>query len=235
MSARRGTPAALDEQTRIAGVYDDYRRDPAKARAWNAQNAGNRALREELVGHVLAAVGDLIEGHGLLLDDGCGTGWWLSALRARGVPAERLVGVDLLEERVAAAREQVPGASLRQADASRLPLRDASCSLVTLFTVLSAMPSRAAVAAALAEARRVTAPGGAVVVWEPRVPTLNPHTRLVRRAELGGVLGGEIAYRSLTVAPPLARRLGRWYRPLSRLAPLRTHRLAVARIPMYTN
>jgi len=35
--------------------------------------------------------------------------------------------------------------------------------------------------------------------------------------------------RTLTLAPPLARRVGGLYAPLARLRPLRSHRLALAR------
>jgi hypothetical protein len=79
----------------------------------------------------------------------------------------------------------------------------------------------------------VLAPGGRLVVWEPRVPTLgNRVTRLVRPAELEGATGVVAARRSLTVAPPLARRLGpRWYARLARVPALRTHRLLVLERP----
>jgi hypothetical protein len=91
------------------------------------------------------------------------------------------------------------------------------------------MGSAADARAALLEARRVLAPGGAVAVWEPRWPTLNRHTRLVRIAELRDALGGDLEVRTITLAPPLARRAGRLYGSLARVAPLRSHRLVLAR------
>ena len=81
----------------------------------------------------------------------------------------------------------------------------------------------------LREARRVLEPGGAVAVWEPRWPTVNRNTRLVRLSELRSALGPRLTMRTLTLAPPLARRVGRLYGPLARLQPLRSHRLALAR------
>jgi hypothetical protein len=100
---------------------------------------------------------------------------------------------------------------------------------VTLFTILSSMGSAGDAAATLREARRVLEPGGAVAVWEPRWPTVNRNTRLVRHSELRSALGPGLTMRTLTLAPPLARRVGRLYGPLARLQPLRSHRLALAR------
>jgi len=210
-------------------VYAGYCADASRRRAWDARNPGNVAIREELVRSLLELVPEAIAGEGLLLDAGCGTGWWLERLLAQGVAPERLAGVELLAERASAAAARVPGASIEQADVRRLPLPDGSCSLVTLFTVLSSMGSAADARAALLEARRVLAPGGAVAVWEPRWPTLNRHTRLVRIAELRDALGGDLEVRTITLAPPLARRAGRLYGSLARVAPLRSHRLVLAR------
>lgn len=84
-------------------------------------------------------------------------------------------------------------------------------------------------ATSLCEALRVLAPGGAVAIWEPRWPTPNRHTRLVRLAELRSALAGELTVHAITLAPPLARRAGRLYRPLARLSALRSHRLVLAR------
>jgi ubiquinone/menaquinone biosynthesis C-methylase UbiE len=170
-----------------------------------------------------------IDGGGQLLDAGCGTGWWLERMRREDVAAERLTGVELLAERVRAAAARVPGARIEQADVRRLPLPDDSCSLVTLFTVLSSMAGAADTRAAMLEARRVLAPGGAVVVWEPRWPTLNRNTRFVHLRELRAGLGGRLTVRTLTLAPPLARRAGGLYEPLARVRALRSHRLVIAR------
>jgi len=178
---------------------------------------------------MLQLAGEQIAGRGTLLDVGCGTGWWLERLLRESVAAERLMGVELLADRARAAALRAPGARVELADASQLPLPDASCSLVTLFTVLSSMGSASGAAAALGEARRVLAPGGAVAVWEPRWPTFNRNTRLVRLSQLRSALGPSLTVRTLTLAPPLARRVGRLYEPLVRLRALRSHRLVLAR------
>jgi len=217
------------ERERIERVYAGYRGDLRKQRAWSARNAGNAAIREEVVRTLLELAPGALAGEGAVLDAGCGTGWWLGRLAREGVAASRLLGVDLLAERVQAAREQVPEARVVQGDVRRLPLPDAGCSLVLLFTVLSSVGSRADVRAALAETRRVLAPAGVVAIWEPRVPTPNRHTRLISTGELRGALGERLTVRSVTLLPPLARRAGRLYGPLAGVPALRTHRLVIAR------
>lgn len=206
-------------------------------------------MREEVRRRLLQVAGPWLHREGLVLDAGCGTGWWLDALARDGVPSagapgaqagarasvragvpqSRLVGIDLLEERVAAARARVPGARLMQGDVRALPVADGSCTLVLLFTVLSAMGGREEVRRALHEVRRVLEPGGAVAIWEPRVWSPNSNTRLIRLRELRAGLGGDLSVRSVTLLPPLARRAGRCCEPLARVPLLRSHRLVLAR------
>jgi SAM-dependent methyltransferase len=232
---------SLGEGDGAARVFRGYLQDARKQRAWRAENPGNVAMREEVRLRLLQLAGPWVFGEGgppdadgvishsdrLVLDAGCGSGWWLQALAQAGVAPKRLVGVDLLEERVHTAQERVLGARVLQGDVRDLPLPDGSCALVLLFTVLSAMGGRHEVRRALIEVRRVLAPGGAVVIWEPRVWSPNTHTRLIHLRELRDGLGGEVTARSVTLLPPLARRAGRWYAPLARVPLLRTHRLVL--------
>ena len=169
-----------------------------------------------------------------MLDIGCGTGWWLERLVAQGHPTHELWGIDLSPERVGTARSRAPGANLRAGDAQALPFGDERFGLVLLMLVLSSLPDAGAVHRALAEARRVTAPNGAILIWEPRLPNpLNTQTRLIRRRTLRRELGSDLQVRSITLLPQLARRLGtrtdRWYSPLARIPALRTHRLVFYR------
>jgi SAM-dependent methyltransferase len=225
--------AAMDdagngERERLTGVFARYRADPRRRRAWSADNLGNRAIRDEVAAACLEVLARGDPG-GRLLDVGCGGGWWLHRLSGAGYEDARLAGVELLDERADIARRRVPGAWIETGDARSLRLPDRSCALVTMFTVLSGLPGSADVQAVLTEACRVLAPGGAIVVWEPRVLSANPDTRLVRRGQLRRALGPSLRVRSITVAPPLARRIGRAYPVLAACPPLRSHRLAVAR------
>ena len=197
------------------------------ARRWAAENPGNQAIRAELAAAALRAAEPALRGGGSVLDAGCGTGWWLARLLEAGVAAERLHGIDRDAGRVAAAARRAPGAQVAEGDVRALPYADGAFAAVFLLTVLSSVDGAARAAA---EAWRVLAAGGLLVVWEPRVPNpLNRATRLVRARDLG--LGAPRSSASITLLPGLARRLGRhtaaWYPRLARVPALRTHGLTV--------
>jgi ubiquinone/menaquinone biosynthesis C-methylase UbiE len=229
-------PRKSSDDSRIAALYDSYRASASKQRNWSAENAGNRAIRAELVDAVFALAGPRLVASTNVLDVGCGTGWWLEHLAADQRNTARLHGLELLPDRAMAAQRQVPSAEIRVGDAGALPFGSGTFDVVTLFTVLSSLGSVGDVERALGEARRVLAPGGALLVWEPRLPTPNRNTirisqRLIRRA-LGGA---EIETITTTVAPPIARRLGsstaHLYPRLAEVGVLLTHRLLRARFP----
>jgi SAM-dependent methyltransferase len=217
-------------------VYSRYARSGSKQRAWAADNPGNAAIRAELLEHVLELAAPEIEGTSRILDAGCGTGWWLRELVEAGVRPERLCGIDIQPERVAAAGRAVPRAEIEVGDARRLTFPDESFSVVLQLTLLSSLGSHGAIREALGEGMRVLAPGGLLLVYEPRVPNpLNRHTLLVRNSDLDAAGISPREQSSLTLVPALARRLGRrtpaLYPRLARVALLRTHRLVSYRSP----
>lgn len=205
-----------------------------RADAWSAANLGNRAAREELLKEIRALAAPQLEGEGAVLDSGCGHGWLLEALLTAGVAPGRLHGIDVDAVRVAPARGRAPGADVRVADGRELPYADDSFDAVIHVVSLSSMGPVESVRAALAESRRVLAPGGVLVAYEPRLANpFNRRTRLLRRRDLRAVDLTVSDVRSLTLFPPLGRRLGRLtpalHPLLSRLPPLRSHRLLVHR------
>lgn len=215
-------------------MYSRYARSRRKQRAWAADNPGNAAIRAEVLAHLLRLAGPQIGGSGAILDDGCGTGWWLRALVEAGVEPERLYGIDIQPERVAAARGAVPAGEVGGGDARNLRFPDESFVVVLQLTLLSSLDSHRAIREALGEGMRVLAPGGVLLIYEPRVPNpLNRHTLLIRNTHLDAAGVTPTDQVSLTVLPALARRLGgrtkERYERLARLPFLRTHRLVVYR------
>jgi SAM-dependent methyltransferase len=211
----------------LEDTYEAYSRSRRKQRQWAADNPGNIAIRAELLATVLGLAAGQLEQGGRILDLGCGGGWLLGELAERGVGAERLHGVDLIESRVEAARRRVPGAQIEVADARALPFEAGRFDLVAILTALSSMPAET-IPAALGEARRVVAEGGLVLCYEPRFANpFNRATSPVPTATLEASLGPASATASLTGFPPLARRLGaateKTYPALARVAP--THRV----------
>ncbi|MDV5149037.1 methyltransferase domain-containing protein [Streptomyces sp. SBC-4] len=130
-----------------------------------------------------------------VVDVGCGAGRAVRELTERGV---RAVGVDPSEQMIAVARGRWPEEDFRIAGAYELPLADGSmdgCRADKVFHEL-AEPERA-----LAEARRVLAPGGRIVLIGQDWDTIIIHSddpALTRTLVHGRA--------DLTTAPRAARR-----------------------------
>lgn len=172
-----------------------------------------------------------------VLDVGCGAGQWLADLETWGAIREQLSGLDLLPERVDAARARLAGADIRHGDATELPWEDDSFDVVLQSMMLSSILDPAARAACALEMARVVQPGGVVLSYDfftdnPR----NLNVRRLRRGELAALFPGfDVRWRRVTLAPPLIRLLAPRTRLLaSALQALRlldTHALAVLRPP----
>ncbi len=169
-----------------------------------------------------------------VLDIGCGRGTSLTAAATLGAPCADVIGVDLLAARLGAARGAAPDAALLAADAARLPFRDATFDCACLFTTLGSVPGDETRRRAAAEARRVVAAGGAVLVWELRVARPGGDGRAVPLRELRALVpGASIATTTAGLLPPIARIVAplspRTARVLAAIPLLRSHRVAVIR------
>ncbi len=125
----------------------------------------------------------------VLADLGCSTGHLLADLRAAR-PDATLIGVDLVASGLRKANTLVPEARLLQADVCDLPLRSATLDAVLSANLLEHVPDDVS---ALAELRRVLAPGGRAVVVVPAGPGTYDyydrflgHERRYGRGELAG-------------------------------------------------
>lgn len=172
-----------------------------------------------------------------VLDVGCGTGGWLAELAGWGASPSRLVGVELLGDRLREGKGAHPELALLAASGWRLPLADASVDLATLFTVLSSLPEPGARRALGDEIRRVVRPGGWALVYDFRVRRPGSRDLVgIGPGDAEAALGAPAVWRrSLTLAPPLARILGRMGAGgvvvAERLLPIfRTHRMYLFRL-----
>jgi SAM-dependent methyltransferase len=135
---------------------------------WTTTDPGFAPVEEALLAPRLAALAVPC------LEVGCGEGTNLVRLARQGRP----FGVDRSVGRVRFAARAVPGAQLAAADAGALPFRDGVFASVLIRDLLHhvAEPGRAA-----AEAARVLAPAGILLVIEPngRNPLVALQARLV--------------------------------------------------------
>ncbi len=143
-----------------------------------------------------------------VLEVGCGGGAFLSRLKEAGCDA---VGVDFLEEAVAATRELVEQAAVFQADAARLPFEDSTFDRVVAHHLVEHLPD---LPGALGEWKRVLTPGGTIVICTPNRLYPSPrifddpsHLHIYDRAELCYTVerAGFSVARSMTVFPGLSK------------------------------
>jgi ubiquinone/menaquinone biosynthesis C-methylase UbiE len=166
-----------------------------------------------------------------VLDVGCGGGGWLTRLASHGLPPASAHGVDLRPDAIERAKSYLPSADVRVGNAAALPFPDESMDLVAQFTMLSSVEDPDVRAAIAREMTRVVRPDGVIVSYDFWIHPRNPNTRGITKRELVALFDGHhIDARSVTLAPPIARRVApRSYHlalALQAVPPLRTHRLA---------
>lgn len=200
---------------RAAGLHDPMRPDKIAEGAGRAQAWCTPLLRS---GHAL----------GTVVEVGAGAGQNLRWAREAG--AALVTGVDVLEERAAAAGRR--GTPVLVADGRALPFAAAAADSMIASTVFSSVLGAGDRLKVAAEIARVLRPGGTLLFYDFDRPSLfNRDVRPVTRRELRELFPGWTAnVRRTTLAPPIARRL-LWHpvaRTLLELAPpLRTHLAAV--------
>ena len=165
-----------------------------------------------------------------LMEVGCGAGGNLLELLRAGVRPEHLSGVELLPDRVEAARAVLPPTVvLHLGDALALDVPPASLDIVFVSTVFSSLLDDV-FQQRLAEALwRWVRPGGAVLWYDFTVN--NPRNPDVRGVPLSRVRAlfplGRVTASRLTLAPPIARAATRFHPSLytlfNILPLLRTH------------
>jgi SAM-dependent methyltransferase len=156
-----------------------------------------------------------------VLDAGCGSGRTLDDLERYG----RVSGLDLSAEAVAVARERHP--DVRHGQVEAIPFDDGSFDLVTCLDVLEhTLDDRRT----LAELRRVTRPGGHLLLTVPAYPSLwsvhdvaNGHHRRYRPPALraaarsgGWTLVRDTYFNGLLLGPAVAVRLAQRFTGLGR-------------------
>ncbi len=232
------TPGEVD---RLRTVYGRYTASGLSESKWSNRNPGNQAMQQERAvqtRHLLKRSGLFPLAKTRILDVGCGTGELLGAFLDWGAQPENLCGVDLLPERVETARRVFPRIDFRLTNAESLPFCDNSFDLVSVFTVFSSVLSRQMAANVAREIDRVLTPGGAMLWYDFRMDNpANQQVRGISRNQIARLFPAYSAkMKTLTLLPPLARRLGPLTEPLYSLLGafpiLRTHYLGLLTKPL---
>ena len=200
---------------------------PLRAEVMLSRQQRQRVMLELLSRHATQPLEQL-----RVLEVGCGNGRNLLELASLGFDASRLVGNELLPERAAAARGQLPAATaVHEGDAAALPFEEDSFDLVYQSTVFSSLLDRAFQQRLADVMWRWVRPGGAVLWYDFTYD--NPRNPDVCGVPLSRVRAlfpcARIDARRVTLAPPLSRRAARIHptlcNVLNALPLLRTHLL----------
>ncbi|MDQ1122721.1 class I SAM-dependent DNA methyltransferase [Microbacterium trichothecenolyticum] len=148
-------PAVEDLRHATRRFYDTV------ADAYAAALPDTRAEAPLDLGTIAQFVADLPRGDGVVVDAGCGSGRMLTHLNGLGVSS--VIGFDLSPAMVAQARAAHPDVLIEVADLTALPMQDAAargilCWYAVIHTAAEELP------AVFAEARRVLAPGGGILL-----------------------------------------------------------------------
>ncbi len=224
------------EFDRVQRVYADYAARGLSDSKWSLSNRGNCAIyseRSRAVTEMLGQTGIMPLSGKKVLEIGCGSGRVLRELIGLGANPGLMSGIDLLADRIELARRALPEVDLRLADARSLPFASESFDLLVLFTVFSSILDWEVVRRVAEEVCRVLKRGGAVLFYDFRFNNpRNPNVRGIKRSEVETYFHGfRPCWKTLTVLPPLARKLGVFapfvYPLLASVPILRTHLLGV--------
>jgi SAM-dependent methyltransferase len=228
--------AACDERDERDALRQRYARRDVPAGRYSLLDPAalrERQARQRVLARMLVA-----QGHGdvatlRLAEVGCGHGSNLLELLQMGFAPENLLGIEILPERLTAARRVLPEATtLWLGDACEAPVPPHSQQFVLAATVFSSLLDDAFQQRLAMAMWDWVVPGGAVIWYDFSVD--NPRNRDVRGVPLARVRElfpqARISASRLTLAPPLARALCRLHPALygvfNALPVLRTHLLA---------
>ena len=131
------------EELRIARAYEGL--EARAAGRWSLGNPGNQAMlseRRRRAEALLRAAGMVPLGGRHVLEVGSGHGGELAWLLELGAEPSRLVGVDLLPDRVASARRAHSEIRFEVGNAERLEFPNATFDLVLAITIFSSILDR---------------------------------------------------------------------------------------------
>ena len=145
-----------------------------------------------------------------ILEIGCGTGYWLRELIKWGARPENITGVDLLPDRVEAAKQLCPEAvSIQCGNAIQLAYPSATFDLILQSTVFTSILDPNMKQQIASEMLRVVKSDGFILWYDYHVNNpWNPDVRGVKKREIAQLFPHcRITLQRITLAPPLVRLL----------------------------
>jgi len=236
------TPTTMDagggERQRLHKRFAAF--DRQAVGRWDLANPGTAMIVRERHGRLLNWMAEdhcLPLGDRLILEIGCGVAHESEWLLHQGAAPTRLTAVDLAPERLCLAHARVPVLQLVAADAACLPFQSHQFDLVWVADVFSSVLDPYLAEQMAQSVNRVLKPGGFLAWYDFRWRhPLNRAARGISRQQLTAWFPGYTGrLETVTLLPPLARRLGRLtslvYPWLMRVPFLRGHWLGLLRKP----
>lgn len=197
------------EESRIQNVYAKRRHE--KEGLYSLWNKGYLFFIQELERELIRLLSEQglnsLEGK-TILEVGCGSGYWIRKFLELGATPKNLVGIDILDWRIDAARRICPGnVRLERGNAEQLGFCDQSFDVIAQFTMLSSILDSNIRQKVASEMLRVLKEDG-FVIWhdfflqDPR----NKDVRAIRRKEICQLFPGcQVELRRVNLALPLVR------------------------------
>lgn len=172
-----------------------------------------------------------------VFEAGCATGYNLRLFLQWGARPDNLAGIDTDPWAVDYCHTRSPEIRVHAGSADGIPEPDEHFDLSLAFTLFSSVPDEEVAHGVARELFRITRPGGLILVYDMR--RRNPGNSEVHRIDADDIRRWfpkcPLRVESMTLAPPIARTIGRhapWlYGPLAAIPPLRTHAMYVLRRP----
>ena len=221
----------MNESDRINNVYNDYLSRKNLSNKWSRLNEGNKFIEFERFNKIKS----LLELHSFrleekeILDVGCAGGHSISFLKKLGGLEQNMYGIDIRKNRVCDAKKTYPTVKFYHMDARDLKFDDNKFDLVNIFTVFTSIVDFNHRIKVSKELTRVLKPGGIILYYDFRYhnPFNNNVVGLGKKDIDKFFPRMEKKIHSITLFPPLARRLGKYtknfYLFLSKFKILRTH------------
>jgi SAM-dependent methyltransferase len=208
---------------RKTGVASD-RYSPLHADVWQSMHERQRVMLQIFASFGLVSFGDM-----KLVEVGCGAGGNLLEFLRLGFQPQNLIGIELLEDRVARARKALPHGIVRAGDAASTDIPVATQDVIFQSVVFSSLLDDAFQEKLANRMWSWLKPGGGVLWYD--FTYNNPNNPDVRGVPVNRVRAlfplGQFTVRRVTLAPPIARRVCRilpcLYPVFNALPLLRTH------------
>ena len=193
--------------------------------------------RERFLARLLRRAGFASLDDSRVFEAGCSTGYNLRLMVQWGGRPENMAGIDLDPAAVDYCKAHAPEIRVHAGSADRIQEPDESFDVALAFTLFSSVPDEEVSAGIARELVRIVRPGGLIVVYDMRRRSPgNQHVHPISSEDIRRWFPrAPMRTTTITLAPPIARRAGKWapwlYGPLATVPLLRTHAMHVLRRP----